>query len=88
MPPARFIVWVQPRASQTKVVGRHGEAIKVKVAAPPADGAANEELVRFLAQSLEVARSAITVVAGHASRRKTITVEGLTPDQVAARLLP
>ena len=49
---ARLIVHVQPRAKRSEVVGRHGDAIKVRLAAPPVDGAANEELVRFLAEAL------------------------------------
>lgn len=69
---------VQPRAWRTEAVGRHGDAIRVRLAAPPVDGAANEELVRFLADAFGVPRRAVTVTAGAASRSKTVRVEGVT----------
>ena len=55
----------------------HGEAVKVRVAAAPVDGAANEELVRFLAERLGVPRSAIAIAAGDTSRRKRVLIEGV-----------
>jgi uncharacterized protein YggU (UPF0235/DUF167 family) len=67
-------------------VGRHGEALKVRLAAPPVDGAANEALVRFLADALQVPRAAVTLVARAASRSKVVQVAGLAPDDVARRL--
>ncbi len=81
----RLVVHVQPRARRTEVAGLHGDAVKVRLAAPPVDGAANAELVRFVAESLGVARSAVAVVGGASSRRKTLAVEGL--DGAAARRL-
>ena len=75
---ARFVVHVQPRAKRSEVAGRHGDAIKVRLAAPPVDGAANEELVRFLAEVLGVPRRAVHLTAGLTSRRKTVEIEGLT----------
>ena len=50
--PARLLVWVQPRASRTEVAGMRGDAVKIRLAAPPVDGAANEELIRFVAEML------------------------------------
>ncbi len=82
----RVVVHVQPRARRTEVAGLHGDAVKVRLAAPPVDGAANEELVRFVAEALGVARSAVRVAAGAASRRKTVEVEGVE-GEVARRLL-
>lgn len=78
---------VQPRASRNEVVGLHGDEVRVRLAAPPVDGAANDALTRFLAAALDHPRSRIRVRAGHASRRKTVLVEGLEPGVVRERLL-
>ncbi|MGE0354463.1 MAG: DUF167 domain-containing protein [Gemmatimonadales bacterium] len=78
---------VQPRASRSEVVGLHGDAVRVRLAAPPVDGAANDALTRLLAATLAHARSRISVRAGHSSRRKTVLVEGLEPGEVRERLL-
>jgi hypothetical protein len=82
----RITVHVQPRASKTEIAGLHGDAIKVRLAAPPVDGAANEALVDFLAEALQVPRSAVAITAGHSARRKVVTVDGLTPALAAQRL--
>jgi len=66
-----------PRARATMVVGRHGDALKIRLAAPPVDGAANDELVRFLAEQLGVPRTAVTIAAGHTGRRKTVKITGI-----------
>ena len=71
-----FAVRVVPRASKTAAVGAHAGALKVRVAAPPVEGAANEELVRFLARELGVPVRAVQVVAGHTARSKRVRVEG------------
>lgn len=84
---ARLAVHVQPRARRTEVVGRHGEAIKLRLAAPPVDGAANEELIRFLSNQLGVPRSAVTIARGRSGRRKTVVIEGLTADAVTRALV-
>jgi len=70
-------VHVVPRARTTDVAGRHGDALKIRLAAPPLDGAANEELVRFLAERLAVPRSAVTIAAGLTGRRKTVKITGI-----------
>jgi uncharacterized protein (TIGR00251 family) len=69
-------ILVQPRASRSEIVGPHGDALKVRLAAPPVDGAANEELVRLLAKEYGVPKSAIAIVAGLSARRKTVRVRG------------
>lgn len=74
----QIVVHVVPRAKVTEVAGRHGDAIRIRLAAPPVDGAANEELVRFLAERLGVPRSAVTIVRGTTARRKTVSVRGVT----------
>ncbi len=76
-----------PRASGTAVAGRHGNAVRIRVAAPPVDGAANEELVRFMAKRLGVSRGAVAIARGQSSRRKTVTIEGISTDAALARLL-
>ena len=78
----RFAVRVQPRASRTEVVGVHGGALKVRLRAPPVDGAANEALVDYLAEQLGVPRRAVRVVAGAASRAKTVEVDGADAGRV------
>jgi hypothetical protein len=82
----RLRLTIQPRASRTEVAGLHGALLRVRLSAPPVDGAANEELVRFLAKVLGVPTRMVEVTAGHASRQKTVTVAGLDP-AAAARAL-
>ena len=72
-----MLVHVVPRARTTGVAGRHGDALKIRLAAPPVDGAANDELVRYLAERLAVPRSAVTIAAGHTGRRKTVKITGV-----------
>ena len=74
---ATLVVHVVPRARTTAVSGRHGDALKIRLAAPPVNGAANDELVRFLAEQLGVPRNAVTIAAGHTSRRKTVKITGI-----------
>lgn len=74
-----FQVRVVPRASQSEIVGEHGGALRVRIAAAPVAGAANGELVRLLARAFSVPRSAIEIIAGPASKLKTVRVTGATP---------
>ncbi|MEK6283960.1 MAG: DUF167 domain-containing protein [Acidobacteriota bacterium] len=74
-----FAVQVVPRASQSRIVGEHNGALRVRIAAPPVDGAANEELVRTLARAFDVPRSAVDIVAGHSSRLKQVSLMGASP---------
>jgi uncharacterized protein (TIGR00251 family) len=76
-----------PRAKRTEVAGRHGDAIRIRLAAPPVDGAANEALLRFLAERLGVPRRAVALAAGAAARRKTVTVTGVTREAAERALL-
>ncbi len=73
-----FEVRVVPRASRTQVAGEHDGALRVRVAAPPVEGAANEELVRFLAKALGVPARDVEIVGGHASKSKRVRVSGVT----------
>jgi uncharacterized protein (TIGR00251 family) len=75
-------VHAQPGAGRTGIVGRHGAALKVKVAAPPEGGRANEALGRFLAETLGVKAAAVELTSGEASRQKRFTVTGIEVDDV------
>jgi len=91
-PPGRqsavIAVHVQPRAARTEVVGMHGEALKIRLKAPPVDGAANDELIRFLAARLDVARHDIEITGGAAARTKRVRITGtrLTGEEIVRRL--
>jgi uncharacterized protein (TIGR00251 family) len=73
----RFSVRVQPRASRSEIVGLHGDALKVRLSAPPVDGAANAALVELLAAALGVPRRSVRVVSGATSRGKIVEVDGV-----------
>jgi hypothetical protein len=83
----RVRVRVQPRASRTEVAGEHDGALRVRVAAPPVDGAANAELVRFIARRVGVAPSRIRLVSGEAGRLKVVEIEGIDAHSVRGALL-
>jgi hypothetical protein len=78
----RFSIRVQPRASADEVVGIHGGALKIRLTAPPVDGAANERLVIFLSTIFAVPRRAIKILAGESSRTKIVEIEGVTERDV------
>jgi uncharacterized protein len=80
----RVQVHVQPRAARSEVVGTHGAALKVRLLAPPVDGAANEALVILLADRLGVPRRAVRIVHGAASRAKVVEIDGTTAEAVCA----
>ncbi|HKP47984.1 MAG TPA: DUF167 domain-containing protein [Pyrinomonadaceae bacterium] len=73
-----FQVYVVARASRSQVAGEHNGALRVRVAAPPADGAANRELIRLLAELFDVGRSNIEIASGESSRLKRICVRACT----------
>lgn len=75
---------VQPGASRTEFAGLHGEALKVRLHSPARDGAANEELIAFLARSLGVAKRSVRIVGGAGSRGKLIEVDGVSAASVEA----
>ncbi len=80
-----LVVHAQPGAKRTEVSGLHGEALKVRVAAPPLEGRANDELAAFVAEALGVPKGKVRVVKGGRSRRKTVLVAAREADP--ARLL-
>lgn len=74
----RLLLTVQPRASKNEVVGLHDNRLKIRLAAPPVDGAANEALILFLAREMGVSRTAVRIRGGEAGRRKTVLVQGVS----------
>ncbi len=77
---------LQPRASANEIVEPLGSELRVKVTAPPVDAAANEALVRLLAETLDCPRSAIQLLRGHTSRHKVVKIFGLAANNVLAKL--
>ena len=81
-------VLVQPRAAKNQVVGLQGDRLKVKLTAPPVEGAANKMCRDFFAQALQVKKAQVEMVSGHKSRTKKLLVRAATPAQVRALLDP
>jgi len=75
-----------PNAPRSEVVGWLGDALKVKVHAPPVEGKANEELCSFLAEKLELPKRAVSVLRGDTSRQKSVRIDGLDFAEVTRRL--
>ena len=86
MASVRISVYVQPRASKTEIAGMHGDALKIRLTAPPVDNAANAALIEFIAGKLGIPKGSVRVAAGATSRRKTVEIAGVTPEAVAAAL--
>ena len=79
-------VKLQPRASANEIGDALGSELRIKVTAPPVDAAANEALVKLLAQQLDCPRNRVELLRGHTSRHKTIKLHGLAAEQVLSRL--
>ena len=79
-------VHIQPKASTTECVGIHGDAIKIRVAAPPVDGAANDELIQFIARRLSIPTASVRIHSGASGRHKRVLVKGANAQLVMARL--
>ena len=86
MPTAAVKIRVIPRAARTELSGRRGDAILVRLQAPPVEGAANKALLKFLAEALGVRQSDLRIVAGEKSRDKVIGVDGKTLEEVLRAL--
>ena len=80
-------IHVQPGARKTEVVGLYGESIKIKVAATPERGIANDALIEFIADRLDVAKNDVKLVRGRTGRSKTIAVDGMTEQEARQKLL-
>ncbi len=78
---------VQPGAKKTEVVGPHGAALKIRLAAPPVDGKANAALLAFIAEKVDAGRTAVELVGGQTARAKRVRVAGADSAEVVRRLL-
>jgi uncharacterized protein len=85
--PAKLTLRVSPGARRAGVVGKQGAAWKVRVAAPPEGGRANDALVRLLAETLDVPRGHVEIVSGHGAREKIVALAGIDPDEIERRLV-
>ncbi len=72
-----LLIWAQPRASRSRVVGEHDGRLKIQLAAPPVDGEANAELLSFLAGKLRLKRAQVVLLEGDTGRRKRVRLEGV-----------
>lgn len=79
-------VYIQPQASKNEIIGEHNGALKVKINAPPVDGAANAELIHFLSKYLKIAKRNITLVRGETNRHKLLQIDGLTLEELKSKL--
>ena len=84
---ATLTLQIQPGARKTEVVGLHGDALKIRLAAPPVDGKANAALLEFIADRLQLTRSAVSLIGGQTSRRKVVGLAA-APKDTEQRLLP
>jgi hypothetical protein len=79
---ALLVVRIQPRASKNEIIPMEGGALKIRLTAPPVDGAANEALVRFLSEVLGIAKTRVEIVSGQTSREKRIRIGGMSEAEV------
>jgi uncharacterized protein (TIGR00251 family) len=77
---------IQPGAKKTEVVGSHGGALKIRLAAPPVDGKANTALLAFIAEKVGTGRTAVELVGGQTSRAKRVRIHAITPQAVLVAL--
>jgi uncharacterized protein len=85
-PSTRLRLRVSPGARRTEIAGRHGDGWKVRVAAPPEGGRANEAVLALLAKRLELPRRAVSMVSGHAAREKVVEIVGIGQEDSERRL--
>ncbi len=83
----RIAIRLTPKSARDKVLGPHGDAIKIAITAPPVEGKANAHLIKFLSKRLKVAKSAITIASGELSRDKLVDVTGLSAEAARSALL-
>ena len=81
-----FPVRVQPRAAKSEFVGEHAGALKLRIAAPPVGGAANEVCIQFLAEWFGVKRSQVRILAGATAQNKWVRIDGLTKEMALRKL--
>jgi uncharacterized protein (TIGR00251 family) len=77
-----FTLRVVPRSSRCEITGIQNDALKLKITAPPVEGKANEECIRFLSDKLGIKKNRITIKAGHKSKNKIIAISGITKEDL------
>ncbi len=82
----RLHLYARPRASRTEIAGLYGGRVKLKVAAPPVDGAANGEIIDFLSDRLGVRKTDVEFISGHNGKRKTLQLHGVRPEEAIEKL--
>ena len=85
---ALLVLHIQPGAKKTEIAGPHGDALKIRLAAPPVDGKANAALLKFLATTLQTPLAALNLVSGQSSRQKRVAVTGIAVETIRERLSP
>ena len=85
---ARITIKVHPRAKRSRIAGRLGDAWKLDLAAPPVDGKANDECVRFFAELAGISRARVRIVTGATSRTKVIELEGVPQENLDRLIQP
>ena len=83
---AILTIHVVPRSARNEIAGIHGDALKVRLKAPPVEGAANAALIAFIAETLDVLPRQVKIISGHSSRHKVLSVSGLSREVVEAKL--
>ena len=68
-------IFVQPRSSKNMIIGLHGDALKIKLTAPPVDGAANKMSIQYLAKIFKIPKSSLNIISGQTSRKKTVLIK-------------
>ena len=81
-----FAVKVQPRARKNAITGTVGDAVKLALTAPPVEGRANQAVIQFLAEVLEIPRASITIASGETGRNKVVRIGGVSRQTVERRL--
>ena len=82
----QFKIKVLPRASKNEISGVQGDALKIRLTAPPVDGAANEACIEFFAELFKVPKKAVCIITGHTGRLKIIRVEGISKTDLMKRI--
>lgn len=80
-------LYIQPGAKSSEISGVHGEALKIRLAAPPVEGKANQALIRFLSEKLAIPKQAITLLSGETNRNKRVQIIGLSVEAIENVLL-
>jgi uncharacterized protein len=82
-----FAVQIVPRASRSEFAGEHNGALRIRIAAPPVEGAANRELIRLLAKSFKRPQSAVEIVSGSGSKNKIVRIQNADPAELEQLIL-